>query len=66
VLALLVQAAWMWFKFRYAERSAAHARRLLDATAPSSAASKDTKTAGVLAFKPRGAVPSTSQGGPRP
>jgi hypothetical protein len=58
VLALVGQAVWVWFKFHMAERSAAHARRLLDETEQASASSP-RPAAQVLPFRSK-AVPTSA------
>jgi heme/copper-type cytochrome/quinol oxidase subunit 2 len=52
VLVLVGQAVWVWVRFRYAERAADHARRLVEATkAADRPAVTEARTATVLAFR---------------
>jgi hypothetical protein len=60
VLILVGQALWVWVRFRYAERAADHARRLVEATmAADRPAIRETDSATILAFR-SGAKASSS------
>jgi hypothetical protein len=58
VLVLLGQALWVWVRFRYAERAADHARRLVEATgATDRPPIPEARTAKILAFRSGSTTP---------
>ena len=62
VLVLLGQALWVWVRFRYAERAADHARRLVEATrATDRSPIPETPTAKVLTFRSASTTPPSGE-----
>ncbi|HYT78436.1 MAG TPA: hypothetical protein VEQ37_04110 [Actinomycetota bacterium] len=52
-LVLLVRAMFVWVRFRYATRSARHARRLADATQPVTTRATERPVTNIVAFRKR-------------
>jgi hypothetical protein len=57
VLILTAQAVWVWFQFRRAERSAVHARKLLEAIPDQVDPSPEPQPANVIQLPTRRPVP---------